>query len=463
MTTTSALLILEPDPIQINVQVSEPKSFDLFLNNTFDFEITDFEFQNLTGFSFPNIVMPPNTIQSITFNVNRAESFFGTIPSKVRFNYYVDLPETIQSYHVNITGLGYKPDHLIVRAGDTVIWKNIDDISHTVTSSIFDFSLPVNQTASYVFTQLGELNYQDLVLFYPGTIEVINRTEPQKVHNPNYDITWHVNLNAILNPTTLNVSSIENSFEVSATGSTEDLIKIKNTGTEIAERINLSSSSKWISYDENKFNLGIGEVKYVRYTISPIIFDSNETNKTHNIDLRVKASNSEEHTLPISVYVPYSDIFSDFDSDEGFLIWFTTVFCPQHPNLFICNTSAGGGSGDSKVIYRDPEIPINLTEVEFYAMLKRIQRMEDTNQRTSNVLKQSMDIIKVWMEQQLGISNKSLETQLENEKKYKDRWDAVWIFGLCVLITGAIVVVVLSIRKYISKKKIMDVWRHKKY
>jgi len=453
LTLVSANLKIEPQPADITTKVGIPQTFQMSITNNYSFQLFDFSFSNLTDFNFPDITLNPNQTKLIDFTVDKDESFSGQIQSKVKFNYFVNLPEETLTHYINITGFGYDPDYLIIRESDTVIWKNIDDITHTVTSATFDLTLLVNQSASHTFNTVETVTYQDLILFYPGTIEVINKTSQQKVHNPNYDYTWIVNLNAISNPTTLEVESLETNYTISATGLTEGMLKIKNTGNGVADKTSLYSDSDWIIFETNNFSLSIGETKYVKYTIAPLIFSTNETNKTYNINLKTKSLNTEEYTIPISVYVPYWEIPKDIKDVENILRLIEN-FCKQNPTNAFCNTTIG--SEGEKVIYKDIEIPVNLTATEVYTMLKRMQRIEDSNQRTDNKLKLLADEWGITIPQLKELMNMSVEMQQVNEDKINSSQTLRWIIGFFIFLIVIIGSIFYRVNKYNQKKRLVE-------
>ena len=83
-----------------------------------------------------------------------------TILGSFSFKYFVDIPINKNTHTITIKDDGFHPDFLVVRIGDTVIWNNSDDITHTVTSTSFDYELDPNESVSVVFNeifnQLGE-------------------------------------------------------------------------------------------------------------------------------------------------------------------------------------------------------------------------------------------------------------------------------------------------------------------
>lgn len=451
ISSVSAELLISPNPIDIDVKMNTQTNFTLNLTNTFPFRISNLEFGNLSGFTFPDVVLDPNETQIITFGVTQSEVKTVSINSEVKFKYIVDIPNDPQTYYVNITVNGFDPNFLTIHEGDTVVWTNHDEISHTVTGGDFDFELATNLTASKTFTTVSTVDYQDLILFWGGRIEVLSKTAEQKVNNPSYNKILAVNMNVIANPTNLSINVLDKSFNMEATGTGEGMLSIENTGNEVAQKISVSSDSDWIIFDKTNFNVDKGQKSYVSFTIQPLIFSSNETNKTYNFNIKIKGLNTEEFVQNISVFIKYSNAFEQFDSNEGFLNWFNNVFCPKNQQLFICNTTVS--NKQPQIIVNDPQIPINLTASQVYALLKRIQRIEDSNQRTDN----KISTLTTSLEDQLPQFNRLLNDSVSQQKATEDSratTEAVlWIAGI----------ILIFIIGFIVSWNIYAKWKYKKY
>jgi plastocyanin len=454
LATASAELYLNPNPINIKVRLNEVNTFSLILNNTYNFKITDITFSNLTGFNFPNIELLPNQAKILYFNVTRTSSGIFSIPSKVSFKYNVDIPVGKTNHNISITELGYEPEYLIVRKGDSVKWINKDDITHTVTSSTFDYSLSPNQSVELHLNNLGEINYQDLILFYAGRINVINETTEEKVNNPNYDTILNVNLEVTLNPTTISISNNKNNYSIDYSGSKEGILTISNTGNEIAERIILSSYPSWIQFDENNFNLAKGEENFITYHINPLITKTEDTNKTHNLIIQVSGSNIASQNISLNVFIPYNNVFDDINTAEGFAVFYER-YCLTHPNFLICNNTIQQYGGNTTIV-RDVEIPINLSASSVYAMLKRIQRIEDSNERTNNEVKKLADQMGMTVPELMNLLNQSVSMQKNNEDSAVSRIRATWIILIFLTICGCILTIALAIKKRMYRKSIVQ-------
>ncbi len=454
MTSVSGNIDISPNPLDIKLKINEINNFSLTITNNLDFTVKSFEFSNLTGFTFPDISIEPNETKEIPFTAFSDELISEQIKSEVSFKYLVNIPEEPTTHNIEITETGFSPSYLNIYTGDSVKWNNTDDITHSVTGSFFDHELNPGESQTITFTNVDEEHYQDLILFWAGTINVLTRDETQEVNNPLLDRTLTINLDVFSDPTNLSINVVDKEFIAEASGnsgSVEGLISIKNIGEQVAQKIELSSTNGWINFDENDFNLNQEKTNFVTFNVNPIILSSNETNKTYNLSITVKGLNTEEYMENISVFVPYSDIFEDFDTSEGFLMWFTEVYCPAHPNLFLCNTSSG--QNENNVIIRDPEIPVNLTASQVYAMLKRIQRIEDSNQRTNNKLTTVSKQLEEEFPAFLTLLNKSVSQSedLENSRSTNEA-----VFYIALIFTILIAGFLISWNYY-------EKWRHKEY
>lgn len=451
----SASLQINPNPSDLILKQNEQSSFEATFTNNFDFKIIDFEFSNTTGFSFPDIELEPNESKVITYSVNYPNAGSHSESTQVSFKYLVDLPEGQQTHYVNITENGYSPDRIIVREDDTVIWTNNDQITRTVTSALFDAELEPEGQFSWNFNDIGTIYYQDLILYYAGEVVVINASEEEKVNNPIHDTTWSFNLEVALDPTDLEIQIENINFTVGSTGTQEGIMQIKNLGNIKAQKITLSSDPDWLRFDENEFDLNSGENNWVTFHIEPKIFETDATNKTYTIALRITGTNIEQTTKMLYVYVPYSNVFDDIQTNEGFLEFYAR-FCEENPTLFICDPTQTGGGTNQTVIIRDPSIPVNLSSREVLESMKRIQRIEDSNDRTNNELialavKYKNDLPKI-----LKLLNESKSIAEDNRKNQTSKERAFWWAIFFIIIIICILVLAYRINKHNSKKSFMD-------
>jgi len=452
--SATASLTMSPNPLSVTTKISTPTNFTLTLTNSFPFNIENFEFKNMSGFSFPQIVLSPNETRAISITVNRGilESNSYAIP--VSFTYLVDIPANSQTLYINITSSGFNPNFLTIHQGDTVIWKNVDDVSHTVTGSNYDQELSPGATFTHIFTTVATETYQDLDLFWGGEIRVLSRTSAQEVNNPNYNEILNVNLNVISNPTTLSTNLVDNSssFQVRYTKSAEGLISFQNTGNETANKVNLYSNSSWLSFNENLIDLDSGQRKYITFTINPFVISTNETNQTYSIPIYIQGLNTQKYTETISVFIPYEDLDNNV-LDPSYLIKIIENFCKNNPHNAFCNTSSIGNG--TQIIVQDPSIPLNLTASQFYAMLKNIQSMKDSNQRTANLVGTMGDFVDTNYKSLVEMLNQSLQLSKKTQDEEETTSRIFWIAGIFAVFIGSFLAIWKLVSKYKYKRYLM--------
>ena len=456
---TTASLSISPNPLDISQTINSENTYSFSLTNNYNFKISDFTFSGLSehGFSFPEIEINPNESQTIDFTIQPSSSFHGQVTSKVSFKFLVELSEETETHEVNITDpSGFIPNYLPVRQGDSVKFTNNHEVEFDVVIESQTYVIPVNSSITHLFNTLGTINYYDLSLGYSGVVEVLNQTTQEKAHNYNYDVNWILNLELISNPTNLTLDLSKDIFEIESGKFKKGLLTIINTGdTEKADRIHLTSN-EWITFNKNEFDINPSEEEWVEFTITPILFSSNSTNMSYEIDIVVKGSNTKEYVERINVFVPYKSISTDFgDSDIDTMNWLLNVFCPQFPTSFLCNQSVGS-SGNGSVIYRDADIPINVSKKVIYDIKKDILKIRDANARTNNELKILADKWGVTIPELMNMLNNSVTKQIDNEEKSKSNWNAIWIIGFFVFmigISGAVIKIVnkKSYKKYLKE------------
>lgn len=462
--TILAELTISPQPTDVSLKVGETKSFQITLNNNFTFDIFDFTFGDLEnyGFSFPEINLPENSSKTINFTVNTGTSYHLNIPTTVEFKFLVDLPDEPTTHYINITYSGFNPNFLIVKEGDTVKWNNLDEISHTVFST-FELNIPSNTSAQYTFNNIATIEYYDpdWVGFggFSGTIDVINRTAQEQAHNPNYDFTWYVNLDSILNPTNLVVENSGNNYTIEHGKFKRGVLQIHNNGSERAEIINVSSNTEWITFNRNNFNIDAGETDFIEYTITPIVFDTNETDKKYTFQMNVKATNTETYTKEVSVFVPYKEITGGLgETDVDFINYLENVYCPKHPCSRFCNPELPECNNvvDGNTTISDQTITFNASGRDIYEIKRDIAELSDSGVRTNNLIKILEEKWGLTIPEIQGLINQSLIEQKENKTQLSNMWDMGWISLLAIAVIGGIIYVTKMVNKKSYKKYLKE-------
>jgi len=468
---TSAELILSQNPLPVSVVVNHQQNFSITLNNTYNFQLSNILFSDLSskGFIFQsNMSIPANSIRTFDFSVNTNSSFHGAIQSKVQFTYAVDLPETVTTYDIGISSNGFSSNYITIRNGDSIKFSNSDYFSHSIYSSAFStLNIATNSSETHLFNQIGIFNFYDTqygtyITNFNGNIQVVNRTMQQQAHNPNYDTTLNVNLDSSLNPTELGISNSKSDYQIGNGEFSKGLITINNAGNTKAEGVKISSDSTWITFDRNNFEINNGQSDWVTYTITPLLIKTEETNKTYNFSINVGSYNSPSKNFSISIFIPYYEISSGLTSDIGTLTYLNNVYCPLYPCSFFChpelpqcnsNLSGSGMSGN---------ITANITSIDLYNLLRQNSQMTDTITRLQNQLQQFIEKYGVLIDKNSKDLNESLTVQKSNSEIQSTTINSLWILGFFVLLTVSIIVVALRMKKIKSKKDITgETYRHK--
>jgi len=419
ISSVSAGITITPATLEATTQINEQKDYQITIINNFDFDIFDLSFGDLTskGFTFPDMTIEKNSTKSFTILFKPTISIHENLQVPVSFKYFVDLPLETATHQINISDpAGFTPNYLPIKQGDSVKFNNKHGNNFDVVIEGNSYNIPNGSSITHQFNNLGLKTYYDSYFGFSGSVEVLNKSSKEKAQNPNYNINWAVNINAISNPTTLTVDNSKNSYEVEYGKFKKGLLTIKNTGTEKAELVKLTSTD-WITFNKNNINLEINDEEWVEYTITPIVFDTNETAKNYSISISTKGSNTNEINTTLSVFVPYKIVSTTFGEDSlDDRAWLDNVFCPKYPQSFLCNASSESYQNGS-TIYTDSDIPINVSKRVIYDLQKDVKTTMDSNERTNNEMKILMDMLRTEFPEFRSIINNSLTIQEQNEKK----------------------------------------------
>jgi plastocyanin len=88
-------------------------------------------------------------------------------------------PAQAATTNATIQGSAYHPDPINISAGDTVVWKNLDAGTHTVTDRKGSFDsgdIGFNKTYSHTFSSAGTFSYYCTIHGFSGTLKVTGST-----------------------------------------------------------------------------------------------------------------------------------------------------------------------------------------------------------------------------------------------------------------------------------------------
>ena len=359
---------------------------------------------------------------------------------------------------MNFNQNGFSQSFILIRQGDSISYNNQDTISHTISSSFFSTPISPSSSSSQVFNTLGTFdvrdNNYDEFSYWIQSVQVIDRTSQEEVQNPLNDVIWNVNLNYNLNPTILEVEATETNFSVDSLDSTQGLLRIKNVGNETAVGITISSSSGWITPAENNFNLNPNQQKFVVYTIDPLIFETSETNKTYQVNITAKGTNTEIFSDIISVFIPHNPQFDNPESSEGIFSLLQKQiekFCRDFPSACFGNqTIVQNGTSSNQ------NFSFNISQADWEEYKRKIDGGEIIDGRTQIDLRAIADNLGITLPELVRQINETSTRQLESEKK-AETWSQVrWVVGSVTIIGGVIIGLIIFNYRIKKKREIIE-------
>jgi len=290
--------------------------------------------------------------------------------------YYERVDVTLQPTEdqISINNGGFDPNDKEVVEGSTIVWTNNDTISHSVTCDRFDVELQPGEQHTYVFSDVGIINYYDKFTNYNGKITILGKQGEDYAHNPNDDLSFALNVNSKKVETTLSIQLIDgDNFTVESNRQKDSVLLVENTGDSTAQSI--SFKGEWITYGKSDFYLSPGDKTYVTFTISPQIMSSTETNQTYTKQIIAYSNNTLDVNQNISIFVPYmsnvsvEDTVSEFFNntlDDDFLMALHNMVCLANPEYTYCTPEI-----KEVVVYRSPPINVNYSTEDVHNMFRK--------------------------------------------------------------------------------------------
>lgn len=389
MPSISAYLSISPSTTTADVFINHPKVFDLTLTNHNTFDIYNIGFTDTNFVTLPTISkLEVNESVKINITVLADIKTTQTLTSTCSYYYYLGIPTSPETYYINITNVSFIPHHINISIGDTITWKNIDDVIHSVTNPpTFDKDLNPNETWSYTFNQQGYYDVLDIHLGLHNLITVSN-ISASLIHDNDKDRLLTINLQSFYKESTINLELIENNFTISYDSYKEGILKITNAGNQTAINITLKSNPNWITFEKQNFNLTKDQYTYVNYILQPIILNESETNKSYDINIDAKSSNTPTANTILNVFIPYEEfVIPTANLTNAELIELIKTLQKQLAEI------DWGTDQEVKIIYRDTLIGINYTEKDVYEMMRNYLYLKDDVEKSLNTIKPSIDTL----------------------------------------------------------------------
>ena len=390
------------------------------------------------------------TNQTITTNliIDTSSVYHSLLTPTLRGYYLSTISYTPKIYYINISDGGFTPNTLIIKQTDTVIWKNIGTVSHTVTEQSLTWDsgdIPVNGTYSRTFNAIETVNYFDTVTSQGGIIYSQSNLNQELTYNTNYDSIFSLEITSTYPTSNIEFKTLTNNLTINHYDVLEGILSVENKGSELARNLTLVSDD-WISFNKNNFNLQPGSLSYITITIQPKNMTTDKTNKTYTHQINLTGSNIASRSLTIETFVPYAEITNGTSPDQVFKLWEEIVkFCNEHPEL--CSENQTNGS----IIYRDKYYNISLSSEEIHDLVIENQSKTDYLARAENDKKETNDRLDIYENKTNTIFGK-LGSDIDYLKE-KTSSSSFWFFIFELFVLGIVLTVgILYGIVYIKKK-----------
>lgn len=309
-----SLLTLSPNPLDENINSNQEYIFPIKLTNNHNFTIFNISFSSTDFVTYPKISsLAPNTSVDSSITVNVPTESIVNLQSTVSYVYFGNFSQEPKTFDINIYQYGiFNPNSVVAMIGDTIRFFNKDSLNHYISSPYFDVQVPINGNYTYTFTETNEFFIVDDDWQTQCSVSVISNLGEEAIHNAEFDQIFYVNLNSQYSETSLFVEFVgESNFNIENHQSDEGLLRITNTGDQLAHSIHLSSN-KWIDFNQNNFNINTGDSKYIIFTITPDISNITETDQNYTLPINIKGINTQEVIKNVDLFVPHDESLEDY-------------------------------------------------------------------------------------------------------------------------------------------------------
>ena len=382
---------LQVTPSSLTQTINEGSIYNSFLNikNIGNQNMVNLSFtkiKNITIGSIPSVIAPN---QSINISISANAVTMNNI-SIASFFYLSNTTSTPKTYNISINSISFVPPYLEIKQGDSIQWKNIDNLTRSAVenSFLFNYQLTPNQTATHLFNSIGTTDYFSQQGGFSGQIVTNTNSVQQFIHISSLDVNFPIQItrNVPQANTTLDLFTTDFSLEYNQVGSAVARVSNGNSNS-----YGLKLNSLWaVNFSSNNFNLNPNAYQIVTFYAIPRVTKTNQTNRTYNIELNLTGTNIAKQTKTMNIFVKYHK-FNDSTSSSGNNVTILTVItsaqlqalCQQQPDL--CPKREV-----NITIFKPMPTTVNVTSDVVEGALKNIATMGDSQQRIENINKESI-------------------------------------------------------------------------
>jgi len=442
-----------PSSLDVNITKGVNKVISLNITNLNTYTLYDVRAEGSIVIASSILpVFKENDILDVTIKVDEKGDFTKTL-TIIGFTKVNCTELESVTHEINITSGGCHPRNLDVCKDDNIKYYN--NYGSSVYLDIDSLSVyeGIGNGNSYVqnFPNSGLTVYRIEPLIDMGYIDV--KSGSSSVHNKENDGEIILNIHSVLEETFIDYFFPKTHFNVSFDSIETGYFTVENIGFKTAENVRFIAD--WFSFDKNNFDLEPGEEKAINFVISPLIVETDETEKEHTKTIYINGDNLMTVTQNISIYVPYYDVASgNISSPE----WWVKrkEFCTSFPTAPDCLTEPYIIYKD-KVIYDAPPILANMSPADIQEYVREVLGLREDWLTYSNNFKTELDIVKTGVIEAKILANQSMDKMNSYESNFNS-FKVVFniLFGSFILIVIGFGAGYCLYHYYLKKKAIQE-------
>lgn len=291
--------------------------YEGFITINYDLNTTphNFTIYNITIENIPYLNFTPissldiNNTARLNYSVKITEPVAQEYQGIITYYYLTNTTRLEKNYTITVNSTGFNPLNSTIYQNDSIIWKNIGTVNHTVTNlnnTQDRIILPIGTIFIQKYPDIAEIQYYDEITSLGGYLYIQDNLEETYVHTPGYDVP--ITFNFQYNSGNIEAAIFPSSFTLDSNKKDEGVLRIKSNFTVF----NLHLEADWFSFEKNDFNLE--DVDLVNFIIDPInITKREQTNKTYTKTIEITGDNIFKKTIDVPIFINYANITSADD------------------------------------------------------------------------------------------------------------------------------------------------------
>jgi hypothetical protein len=371
--------------IEINKTVGTDYFVNLSIKNTLPFNMYNISFNEVLKADKFNLIAGEN--RTVQFKVDTDTNVVSTLVLSGFYEANLGVSNKTEKVVIDFYS-GFDRCNINLIQGDSITWVNnvLGEIKLKNAGTSEEIAtIPEGQNYTLRFNYPSNINYYAMRTGLPFTstcnLNVMGTSG--LVRNNEYDDTIYTKVNISYEKTVAYALFPTTSYNLSYNEQYDDVFTLRNTGQKVAKNVRISAT--WISFDRNNFDLQPGESINVPYTVSPAIYDANQTNREYLSNIKVEG-NFDTINQTIKIFVKYANIgsLSNLSNiNEDVIRYLLNAYCEDHPTFNLCKSSSSSSTNNTRIV------SIEVTEEVYKAQIQEDALFKD---QVRNYIKQDNEI-----------------------------------------------------------------------